>query len=244
VFPAKTGTSMNAKNLTGRSFKPLLERAGLSRTVRLHDLRHTCATLLLVRFHREYLDRFRAESVTLLVVDHQGKTQAGERYQSKRTFGSVYKENLARSVIQVEPGDRGEGLLTLKLRQTKHNFGPKAEPFGAKLTFSEERITVDVHTLDATELVEEAVLNSGGRVMLVLRSGPAYPVDISETSGIPLGTVKNELTRLRKRGLAEYTGKVEPNTKAREVELTKDGLSVTGGTSPVESCDAVTPDHD
>ncbi len=47
VFPAQTGTSMNAKNLTARSFKPLLERAGLSRTVRLHDLRHTCATLLL-----------------------------------------------------------------------------------------------------------------------------------------------------------------------------------------------------
>jgi integrase len=47
VFPAQTGTPMNAKNLTARSFKPLLERAGLSRTVRLHDLRHTCATLLL-----------------------------------------------------------------------------------------------------------------------------------------------------------------------------------------------------
>jgi len=38
---------MNARNLTARSFKPLLERAGLPKTVRLHDLRHTCATLLL-----------------------------------------------------------------------------------------------------------------------------------------------------------------------------------------------------
>ena len=47
IFPAQTGTSMNAKNLTDRSFKQLLDRAGLARTVRLHDLRHTCATLLL-----------------------------------------------------------------------------------------------------------------------------------------------------------------------------------------------------
>ena len=39
-------TRLNAENLTARSFKPLLERAGLSRTVRLHDLRHTCATPL------------------------------------------------------------------------------------------------------------------------------------------------------------------------------------------------------
>jgi RecA-family ATPase len=69
-----------------------------------------------IRFHREYLDPFRELGVTLLIVDHQGKSQGGERYQSKRTFGSVYKENLARSVIQVEPSDRGDGLLFLKLR--------------------------------------------------------------------------------------------------------------------------------
>src|SRR5215211_2210705 len=47
VFPAQTGTPMNGKNLTARSFKPILVKAGLPRSVRLHDLRHTCATLLL-----------------------------------------------------------------------------------------------------------------------------------------------------------------------------------------------------
>ncbi len=47
VFSSQRGTTMSAKNLTARSFKPLLERAGLTRSVRLHDLRHTCATLLL-----------------------------------------------------------------------------------------------------------------------------------------------------------------------------------------------------
>jgi len=47
VFPSRMGTSMNAKNLTARSFKPLLVKAGLPSSVRLHDLRHTCATLLL-----------------------------------------------------------------------------------------------------------------------------------------------------------------------------------------------------
>jgi AAA domain len=192
-----------------------------------------------IRFHHEYLDPFRAAGVTLLVVDHQGKAQGGERYQSKRTFGSVYKENLARSVIQVEPGDRGEGLLTLKLRQTKHNFGPKAEPIGTKLTFTEESITVDVQSLDATELAEEAVLNAGDRVMLALKGGPAYPTDIAETCIMPLGTVKNELTRLRKRGLVEYTGEVEG--QARQVCLTNAGLSVTGVTRLIGSVTPVTP---
>lgn len=33
--------------MASRSFKPLLEKAGLPPTVRFYDLRHTCATLLL-----------------------------------------------------------------------------------------------------------------------------------------------------------------------------------------------------
>ena len=196
-----------------------------------------------IRFHHDFLDPFRAAGVTLLVIDHQGKTQAGERYQNKRSFGSVYKENLARSVIQVEPGERGEGLLTLKLRQTKNNFGPKAEPFGARLAFTDEKIAVDAHGLDATDLAEESTLNAGDRVTLALKGGPAFPADIAEACVMPQGTVKNALTRLRKRGLVEYTGEIDPSTKAREVRLTQDGLAVTGVTDPIESCEVVTPDE-
>jgi integrase len=48
VFAAETGTIINPSNLRNRSFARLLKRAGLAgRGVRFHDLRHTCATLLL-----------------------------------------------------------------------------------------------------------------------------------------------------------------------------------------------------
>jgi len=46
VFPSQVGTPMSAKNMTARSFKPLLKRAGLP-DIRFHDLRHTFATLML-----------------------------------------------------------------------------------------------------------------------------------------------------------------------------------------------------
>jgi integrase len=46
VFPSQAGTPMNARNLTARSFKPLLTRAGLP-DIRFHDLRHTFATIML-----------------------------------------------------------------------------------------------------------------------------------------------------------------------------------------------------
>jgi integrase len=47
VFPTTTGTTMSGTNLLGRHFKPLLKQAGLP-AIRLHDLRHTCATILLM----------------------------------------------------------------------------------------------------------------------------------------------------------------------------------------------------
>jgi integrase len=48
VFATQRGTLVNPENLVKRSFKPLLSRAGLPE-IRFHDLRHTCATLLLGR---------------------------------------------------------------------------------------------------------------------------------------------------------------------------------------------------
>ena len=46
VFATGHGPPVESSNLVGRSFKALLKRAGLP-DVRFHDLRHTCATLML-----------------------------------------------------------------------------------------------------------------------------------------------------------------------------------------------------
>ncbi len=46
IFATELGTIINPSNLRNRSFKPLLKRSGLPQ-IRFHDLRHTCATLLL-----------------------------------------------------------------------------------------------------------------------------------------------------------------------------------------------------
>jgi integrase len=46
VFASETGEPLDRRYLTSRRFKALLRRAGLP-DIRFHDLRHTCATLLL-----------------------------------------------------------------------------------------------------------------------------------------------------------------------------------------------------
>jgi integrase len=47
VFASEAGTLINPTNLRRRHFASLLKRVGLPADTRFHDLRHTCATLLL-----------------------------------------------------------------------------------------------------------------------------------------------------------------------------------------------------
>jgi site-specific recombinase XerD len=70
VFPNQVGKTMNARNLTARSFKPLLERAGLPRSVRVHDLRHTCATVLLkMGQHPKYVQVLLGHATIAITLD-------------------------------------------------------------------------------------------------------------------------------------------------------------------------------
>lgn len=47
VFATLEGQPLIRLNVVQKHFKPILERANLPKTLRLYDLRHTCATLLL-----------------------------------------------------------------------------------------------------------------------------------------------------------------------------------------------------
>lgn len=46
VFTSRIGTPLSPESLT-ENFKALLEKAGLPKSIRFHDLRHTCATLMI-----------------------------------------------------------------------------------------------------------------------------------------------------------------------------------------------------
>jgi integrase len=70
VFPSRVGTPLSHRNVV-RSFKALLRRAGLPETVRLYDLRHTCATLLLSRrvLHPKYVQELLGHASIALTLD-------------------------------------------------------------------------------------------------------------------------------------------------------------------------------
>jgi integrase len=69
VFATESGTLINPSNLRNRSLKPLLERAGL-RGICFHDLRHTCATLLLSQgTHPKLVQELRGRATIAMTLD-------------------------------------------------------------------------------------------------------------------------------------------------------------------------------
>jgi integrase len=69
VFTTQVGTLINPTNLRKRSLRSLLELAGLRR-VRFHDLRHTCATLLLSKnVHPKYVQELLGHSSVSITLD-------------------------------------------------------------------------------------------------------------------------------------------------------------------------------
>ena len=69
VFRTRRGTPIRRDNLHSKSWKPLLRRAGLP-DVRFHDLRHTCATLLLTKgVHPKIVSEMLGHSSIAITLD-------------------------------------------------------------------------------------------------------------------------------------------------------------------------------
>lgn len=69
VFATEVGTLINPTNLRKRSFVPLLKRAEVPQ-IRFHDLRHTCATLLLSRnVHPKYVQELLGHANIAITLD-------------------------------------------------------------------------------------------------------------------------------------------------------------------------------
>jgi integrase len=69
IFASEVGTLINPSNLRQRSFASLLKRASLPQ-IRFHDLRHTCATLLLSRnVHPKFVQELLGHANIAITLD-------------------------------------------------------------------------------------------------------------------------------------------------------------------------------
>ena len=90
VFTSEVGTLINPTNLRRRSFAPLLERAGLP-LIRFHDLRHTCATLLLSRnVHPKYVQELLGHATVAITLDTYSHVIPGMGNHTARAMEDVF----------------------------------------------------------------------------------------------------------------------------------------------------------
>ena len=119
VFPNAAGNFTCGDNLCSRHFRPLLREAGLP-DIRFHDLRHTCATLLLSRnIHPKIVSEMLGHaniSITLDIYSHvipgMGEAAAGamdDALDDRPASGGI-PSTAAPEEPEAEEGARGEPL--------------------------------------------------------------------------------------------------------------------------------------
>ena len=88
-FGSEVGTPINPTNLRKRSFASLLKRAGVPK-IHFHDLRHTCATLLLSRnVHPKYVQELLGHANISITLDTYSHVIPGMGDQAAKAMEDV-----------------------------------------------------------------------------------------------------------------------------------------------------------
>jgi integrase len=93
VFTSEGGTPVHERNLLRRYFKPALVQAGLPAQMRLYDLRHSCATLLLADGEnlKVVSERLGHSSITLTADVYAHVSESMQRQATDRMERMLYQ---------------------------------------------------------------------------------------------------------------------------------------------------------
>jgi integrase len=99
VFAASHGGPLHHANFRRRVWVPALERAGVSEGLRIHDLRHTCAALLIARGgHPKAVQAHLGHSSIAVTFDRYGHLFPDELDRLAEEMDAVFRESSAASV--------------------------------------------------------------------------------------------------------------------------------------------------
>ena len=94
VFCTRTGRPVSVHNVHNRSWKPLLRKAGLPPETRFHDLRHTCATLLLTKgVHPKIVQEMLGHSSISITLDTYSHVMPNMQGEAARAMHSIFGGN-------------------------------------------------------------------------------------------------------------------------------------------------------
>jgi hypothetical protein len=137
-------------------------------------------------------------SITCLCLAHVSKAGADQRGPA-RPFGSVFVQNMARSVWEMRRSEDQEGdELRVALYHRKANRTRLRPPLGFRFQFTDDRITVQNADLaEAPDLLARA--STSTQVLAALRPGAKSITDLAKELGLNPETVRKTLQRLLQR---------------------------------------------
>ncbi|CAA9246761.1 MAG: Integrase [uncultured Chloroflexia bacterium] len=92
VFCTGAGKPVSVHNVHNRSWKPLLKKAGLPPHTRFHDLRHTCATLLLTKgVHPKIVQEMLGHSTISITLDTYSHVLPNLQGEAVRAMDSFFE---------------------------------------------------------------------------------------------------------------------------------------------------------
>ena len=126
VFATRLGTPMGRQELVTRSFKPLLKKASLP-DIRFHDLRHTCATLLLGKgVHAKFVQELLGHATISTTIQNYKTSRTSlpgllGRWQCRAV--KVIESLKGGAVVRALPVDRHpSAAVTVGLESTLYGF--------------------------------------------------------------------------------------------------------------------------
>src|SRR5215212_4564361 len=158
-----------------------------------------------LRFFRQEIQAIKDTGTTQLLIDHQAKVVKGEKYSDKQEFGSVYKTNSVRSSFQVR-GSWEENTMTATFTHKKHNLSRSLDPFSLRLTFGDEKVTVE--KLEEAEPDPDKQPTAREKVLAAWEEmGEGTSSAGAKVAGIEVKTVRNQVTDLVASDKLEDTGR-------------------------------------
>jgi integrase len=113
VFCTNVGTTISVRNLHSRSWKPLLVRAALPHNTRFHDLRHTCATLLLTKgVHPKIVQEMLGHSSITITLDTYSHVLPNMQEKAVEAMEDIFEDTSSQDLIA------WEGAYSLPLIQS------------------------------------------------------------------------------------------------------------------------------
>jgi hypothetical protein len=161
------------------------------------DLKEAAAAVTLMEFLQQL-------PTTVLALDHIPKPPPGASLAHARPWGSFAKRAKTRHAVLISQAEAG-GIV---LRVTKSNLAKAGAMVGADITWESDAIRVTAVSLDDEALAGiEHHLPALEQVYRTLcQHETMTPEELSEETGLAVGTIRNKLTALRHQGRAEPLG--------------------------------------